>query len=157
MQRKGLTLTAALCAIALTACGTQTAKTVTQTVTVTKTVAAASTSGTVHFTMPPSQRPTSCSLYVYGHDVQVLVESNSLEVNPACRSIADVQSSGGVIWQWEQGLPAHNPTGDGWVCQLQGSQGRVMLGVLDDGTADLGSALCSAMISAGWTEQPQQQ
>lgn len=153
-------LLAAVAATAIAGCGTTkiVTKTVTTTVTVTTpavTVTAQSSSpGTVHFVMPPSQYDTSCTLYVGGQDVRVYVESTTLNVDPACRAIAQSQAAGGTLWQWQRNT-VDAPTGDGQICKLFGAHRRAVIQVLDDGTAMYGTDMCTGLISAGWLQAAQ--
>ena len=48
--------------------------------------------------MPASSSPTSCSVYLSGHDAQITASSDNFNVAPFCRATIQAQAASGLVW-----------------------------------------------------------
>ncbi len=118
----------------------------------TTTVSPASPSGTVRYVMPASSSPTSCSVYLSGHDAQITASSDNFNVAPFCRATIQAQAASGLLWN--NYPPSPMPTDLSPVCELKyGSDSGTTITVLDDGGQVYGQQECAALLAQGWTEQ----
>lgn len=106
--------------------------------------------GTDSPALAPSAQPSSCMLYVGGHDAMIWLTSGQGGADSVCTGLVSGFAKSGVVWQWQRALASIRPTGDGLICDVSRDGYRAR--VLDSGTAMYGSQACQILLASGWTE-----
>jgi hypothetical protein len=160
MMKKFIAVPLALGAAAtLAACGTTSAVTTTETVTAQaaptptgQTTPAVTTNAAGQqvssYTMPASTTPTHCSVWLQGHDAEILFSSTSLDVSPACSSWVQNSAASGELWIANEIADYSN---EQVICSLQDASARAE--VEDEAGGVYGQEACTRLIAGGWQEQ----
>ncbi len=97
---------------------------------------------------PPPGGPTSCGVYLYGHDARLSVTStDGSDPSGECQTLARTLSGGGAFWTLQTITPQSTPT---VVCAERSSPWIVVL--RDSGDQFYGQQVCSSLPQNGWSE-----
>ncbi len=108
---------------------------------------------TYHYDMPASPTPTTCSVYMQGHDAQITFDAQALNVASACNSWIQSSAASAELWQ-NTPSPSANPTGPlVQVCSLS-DNGQATATIDDTGGEIYGQQACEGLLAAGtWTDE----
>jgi hypothetical protein len=106
---------------------------------------------TYSYQMPSSSTPTQCSVWLQGHDAEIIYTSSSVQVDPACDSWIKSSAAGGELWIKNElaTVPADVEQN---TCSLTSSTGAVTAVVKDEAGGTYGQEACTRLIAGDWTE-----
>ena len=108
--------------------------------------------------MPASSTPTSCTVYLPGHAVEVQYRSQSFHVSPACQNWIQSNAQQDQLWTKQPSSQSLTnalgaPITLVQFCVLTHTSGGVTATVLDESGGIYGGQACTGLVAAGWVEQ----
>lgn len=100
-----------------------------------------------------STSSSQCVLYSAGNDVEAWVSAIGGGADQLCGALVRSLAKGGELWSWRQGDPPRVLSYDHQICQLSWHRDTYDIQVFDDGTAFLGTQLCTGLLAGGWAER----
>jgi hypothetical protein len=101
--------------------------------------------------LPASTSPTTCTVWLQGHDAYATFVDASQDIAPFCASWVQRSAAGGQLWI--EGMEPADLSRETVICQL--IDGNAQATISDEAGGSYGQDACERLLAAGgWTELP---